>query len=189
MKTEKYNRRRIIMTLTLIALVLFQGIHLAANVQAASHASTDVDLSSEAWTLASFVEDLANYDKKVREADKKATLTRLEFDDLQRTANDLKGRVSGVQNASREIIRKLKAAGQWDNIDAIVLANIPDARFQDFVRRDGFKRTLEEIASGISNLTNEMSNPLRVLRRKVSANKGGKIQVGNLAALVVCVAY
>jgi hypothetical protein len=192
MKTEKYNRRRIIMTLTLIALVLFQGIHLAANVQAASRVSIVADLSSEGRTLDSFVDELSAFDKRHAELSKKASLTRLEFEAHQRTANTLKNRVSAVQNALQDIIRKLKAAGQWDKLDAIILAKTSDSRFQDLARRESFKRLLEAASTGLSAEANEISAPLDSLRNQLKGQAHDNLFTpGNssLALRAIPVAY
>ena len=160
--------------LSLAAVVLVQSMHLSTSARVISSPSaspsgafTEVDLSSESRTLDSFVTDLAKFDRKGVELGKKASLTRAEFAAHEQSANDLKLRVTGIQNALRDAIRKLKAAGQWDNLDQTVLANISDSRFQAFVRSEGFKKTVEETASGLSNDANQISAPLDVLRNKV----------------------
>jgi hypothetical protein len=167
MKNAKPNGRK---TAVLIAAILFlTGLQLATSARTVAGGVAEVDLSAESRSLDSFVNDLGKFDKKNSELSKKATLTRLEFDTHQRDAESLKGRLAGVQNALREAIRKLKAAGQWDNLDQFVLAKISDPRFQELVRRDGFKKTLEEAASQLSNDASEISKPLDLLRNKIRA--------------------
>jgi len=149
-----------------------------------------VDLSSEGRALDAFVNDLVAYDKKGAELGKKASLTRAEFATYERSALDLKPRVSSLQNVLRQIITKLKAAGQFDSIDQIVLAKINDRQFQELVRRDGFKRTLEEAAAGLSNDAKEIDSPLDALRSKVQARGlGFERDSPPLASRAVRVAY
>jgi uncharacterized protein YukE len=169
MKNQKHSTRRAIVTITIAAVVLFQSFNLAINVEATPRPTPEADVSAEGRILDSFADALAALEKKQIELGKKATLTRAEFDAHQRNANDLRNRVSAVQNALQEIIRKLKAAGQWDNLDSLVLAKISDSRFQDFARREGFKRILEAAATGLSTDANEITNPLDSLRNKIRA--------------------
>ena len=129
----------------------------------------DADLSAESRTLDDFLTAVGNFDTKNAELARKESLTREELNTHEGAANDLKQRLSGVQNALREVMRKLKAAGEWDNLDKIVLEKIHDARMQDFIRREGFKRILEQTASGGSTDADEFVRPLNLLRNKVRA--------------------
>ena len=184
------NIRRTIIASTILALMIVS--FAATGARTTSGAVADVDLSAEDRTLNSFVNELGKFDKKNSELSKKASLTRIEFDAHQRDAESLKSRVSGVQNALREVIRKLKAAGQWDNLDQLVLAKISDPKFQDLVRRDGFKRTLEDAASQLSSDADEISRPLDLLRNRVRAQVQDSVfepRNSTLALRAVPVAY
>ena len=171
MRRVSFSYRKLLVICAVIVILLSQNAKTSVAISSSplTAAFADVDLNSESRTLDAFVNDLANLDKKSAELAKKTSLTRAEFDSHLRTADDLKLRLSPVQNALRQIITKLKAAGQWDNLDQIVLAKISDSKFQDLVRRDGFRKTLEEAASGISNDASQITSPLDVLRNKVSA--------------------
>lgn len=159
----------------LAAIISLMSLQLAISARTATGVIADADLSAEDRIIDSFVNDLGKFDKRGLELGKKAALTRLEFDAHQRDADALRNRVSGVQNALREVIRKLKAAGQWDNLDQIVLAKFNDSKFQEFVRRDGFKRTLEDAALNLSGDAGDIAKPLDSLRRKIQAqaSEGG----------------
>ena len=76
----------------------------------------DVDLRNEQQTISRYADDLIVYENQAAELGKRATLANTDFDPLQRKSDDLKGRLSGVQNAVREIVRKLKAANEWDDL-------------------------------------------------------------------------
>lgn len=193
MSKRRFNYRKMTALCAVLATLLIQVATASIATTSPSPAAfTEVDLSSEGRALDAFVNDLITYDKRSAELGRKLSLTRAEFDSHLRTADDLKRRVSSVQNALREAIRKLKAAGQWDNLDQTVLARVSDARFQDFVRREGFKRILEEAASGLSNDATQISSPLDALRNKVTAQSQESIYDTHNSALAsrrVRVAY
>jgi hypothetical protein len=189
MKNTSYLQHRALAVLTLAALVVLHGLHLASSARALSGAAVDADLRTESRTLESYLDDLAKLDKKGLELSKKATLTRVEFEAHQRTADDLKRRLSAVQNALRDAITKLKAAGQWENLDQLVLAKITNAKFQELARRDSFKKTLETAAASLSNNASEIDSPLSVLRDKVRAqNFDAESEISTLASRAVRVA-
>jgi hypothetical protein len=169
MTKQRFNYRKLTAISAVVATILVQVLSTSVATTSASPsvAFTEADLSSESRTLDSFVGDLATFDRKGVELGKKASLTRAEFAGHEQSANDLKRRLSGIQSALREAIRKLKVAGQWDNLDQTVLAKISDPKFQSFVRNEGFKKTLDEAASGLANDANQISASLDVLRNKV----------------------
>jgi hypothetical protein len=192
MKNRKPNRRRVVAYAILAALISLMGLQLATSARTAAAGLADADLSAEDRIIDSFVNDLGKFDKKGLELGKKASLTRLEFDAHQRDAEALRNRVSGVQNALREVIRKLKAVGQWDNLDQIALAKVRNSTFQDFVRGKGLKRTLEDGALNLSGDAGDIAKPLDSLRRKIQAQASdGGFESGSssLASRAVRVAF
>jgi hypothetical protein len=140
-----------------------------ANIQPSpvANPAIDADLNAESRILDTFAGDLGKFDRKGVELAKRSSLTGPDLAEYDRQGDDLKRRLSEVQKTLRQIIIKLKAAGQWDNLDQTLLAKISDSGFQDFVRREGFKRTLEEAASGLSNNPNEILKPVDALRNRV----------------------
>jgi hypothetical protein len=191
MKNTRHNQHKAMVILSLAAIVFLPSLHLTTSARPLPGTVADANLSAESRALDSFLADLAKLDKKSVELSKKSSLTRTEFDAHQRTADDLKRRLSAVQNALRDAITKLKAAGQWEQLDQIVLAKISNSKFQEFVRRDGFKRTLEVAASTLSNDANEIDSPLGILRNKVQAQVQDSIYTpgrGGLALRAVPVA-
>jgi hypothetical protein len=192
MENIKPKRRKVALFLALAAIISLMSLQLAISARTVTGVIADADLSAEDRILDSFVNDLGKFDKKGLELGKKAALTRLEFDAHQRDAEALRNRVSGVQNALREVIRKLKAAGLWDNLDQIALAKVNDPKYQDFVRRDGFKRLLEDAALNLSGGANDIGKPLDLLRRKIQAqaSEGGfEPRNSTLASRAVRVAF
>jgi len=120
---------------------------------------------------------------------KRDSLTKDEFNSAERVAGDLKRRLSGVQNALRDIIKKLKAAGQWEDLD-LRIATISHPKFQAIARENSFKTTLEEAASGLTNDASEISTPLQKLKLKViTQNQDLEPQSQQLAWRLIPVAY
>jgi hypothetical protein len=151
-----------------------------------------VDLNSEGRILDDFVNDLGRFDKRSAELGRKVSLTADEFSTHQRLADDLRRRVSTVQDALRQIVAKLKGGGQFDNLDQTMLAKVSDPDFQAIVRREGFKKVLEEAASRLSNSASEVVSLPDILRNKVRARAADAIfEPGRpaLALRAVPVAY
>ena len=130
----------------LIGLVAVLAIALISSMRPSAATTMapapDVDLRNEQQTISRYADDLIVYENQAAELGKRATLANTDFDPLQRKSDDLKGRLSGVQNAVREIVRKLKAANEWDDIDTRAAARIRDARQRTFFQDGSFKQLL-----------------------------------------------
>jgi hypothetical protein len=175
----------------LAAIALLLSANLTTSARAIAGPVADVDLKAESSTLDAFLTDLVKFDKKGVELARKSTLTQSEFVTYEQSASDLRRRVSSVQDAFRQTIAKLKAAGLYDNIDQTVLAGNGSSKFQAIARRDGFKKTLEEVASGVAGAANEISVS-DSLRGKVRAQvHEPSFEPGNtsLAARAIRVGY
>ncbi len=129
----------------------------------------DPDLSNEVRTLNSFVNDLQSFDKKCALLGKKEIINSIEFNTAQQSGDDIKRRLNGVQTAFQNVIKKLKGAGLWDDLDTRVSARVKDPKFQAVASQESFKKALEEVAGGLSNNASEFVTPLETLRKKVSA--------------------
>ena len=143
--------------------------------------ASDPDLSSEARTIGTFVDDLHTFDKSFATLNQRTTLTNNEINAVERSNDDLKRRLSNVQNAFQEAIRKLKAAGLWDNLDATVLARVKDPKFQAIARQESFKAALEDLAANTANSGNEITAPFDLLRKKVSARLSDRLSEQDLS--------
>ena len=126
------------------------------------------DLSNEERILAKYFDDLVAYDKECTQIGKSARLVSADLDQVQRKSDDLKGRLSTVQDAIREVVRKLKAANEWDELDTNLVARITDSRDKSFFQQNSFKKLLEDSANSFASHGNEISTPLDNLRRKVA---------------------
>lgn len=132
------------------------------------------DLANEKRAIDKYWDDLVAYDQQSATLGKRASFVRADLDPLQRKSDDLKGRLSGVQNTIREIIRKLKAANEWDNLDTSVAALVTDPAKRAFIEQESFKRILEEGSSGLTNRANEISTPLDNLRKRLTSRYGDR---------------
>jgi hypothetical protein len=99
-------------------------------------------------------------------------LVSADLDPLQRRSDDLKGRLSGLQNVIREIVTKLKAANEWSDLDITTAAKITDARQKAYIEQESFKQLLEESSNGLTSHANEISLPLDNLRKKLTSRYG-----------------
>ena len=134
-----------------------------------ANAAPDADLANEERALVKYFDDLVTYDKQTAQLSAKAKLVSADLDPLQRKSDELKGRLSGVQNAVREIVRKLKAANEWDNLNTTVAAGITDPRLKVYLEQDNFKQLLEESSNNLNSHANEISTPLDSLRKKLTS--------------------
>lgn len=157
-------RRGLVALCAALALVAF----CPASAHRAAGERGDADLSSEARTLDSFGDALFKFDLKCAELDKKAALSRTEFERVKSEAADLNGRVGQVQQALRSIVEKLKRAGQWDDFNEAVLQKIRDGRTRHFLNGEGgAKRVLEAAVAQAGGLTGEVNTWRERLKVKV----------------------
>jgi len=171
--------------IALSAMVVLHGLNLVPGVRAITPAKPDADLSSEARALDAFVTDLTRLDARTAELGKKASFTRAEFDSLEIVATGLKRRLSEVQSALGAVIRKLKAADQWNNLNATLLTRTRDSRFQAFVRSEDFKKVLEDSASTLVTDAGQIDSRLAPLRAKVARAQSPGFESDSAAPQVV----
>jgi len=77
-----------------------------------------------------------------------------------------------LQNTIREIVRKLKAANEWNDLDITTAAKITDPSRKSFFQQESFKQLLEESSNGLTGHANEISAPLDDLRKKLVSRYG-----------------
>jgi hypothetical protein len=165
-----FSYRKLAVLGAVLTITLTQSLGISrVTSQPNGGVASDPDLIAEAKILTTYVTDLKSFDRKCALLGKKDGITSDEFAGAQRNGDDLKRRLPDVQNALRETIRKLKAAGVWDDLDAIVLARVKDPKFQAIARQQSFKATLESSASNLGNAGTEIVSPLDVLRKKIAA--------------------
>lgn len=139
-----------------------------------ANAALDADLANEERVLANYVEDLAAYDKLAAELGKRARFVSGDLDPVQRQSDDLKGRLSAVQSAVAEIVKKLKASNEWNDLDKSIAASITDANRRSFFQESSLKQLLDESSTGLTSHANEISRPLDNLRKRLTSRYGNE---------------
>lgn len=151
------------------AVFMLTGAGPAATNRASSLPDLRSDLSTELRTVETYHDDLVTYFNQCAELNKKTSVSRTEIDSLQSKSDSLKSRLPGVQNAISAVMRKLKAANAWDDLDQKLLESTTDSRLLAFFQESSFKRDLEEAAASLGSHANEISAPLDKLRQKLTA--------------------
>ena len=90
-----------------------------------------------------------------------------DLDEVQNRSDDLKRRLSEVQNAVREIVRKLKAANEsltiWIQTYSRALQR---PATKSYFQQNSFKKLLEDASNGLTSYGSDISTPLDGLRRR-----------------------
>ncbi len=129
----------------------------------------NADVANEKRVLAKFSDDLFAYEKECAQLGKRARLVSADLDPIQRRSDELKGRLSEVQSALREIVKKFKAANEWDDLDTRILSRLTDSRDKSFFEQNSFKKLLEDSANSLASYGSDVSVPLDNLRKKLAS--------------------
>lgn len=161
-----------VLAITLIPSVRPSTATNQPPVATAASGADLVNLGNEDRSVAKYFDDLFAYHKQSAQLIKKATLVQADVDPIGRKADDLKGRLSGLQNVIRDIVRKLKAANEWNDLDTRVAASITDASKRSFFQQTSFKQLLEESSNNLTSSGNEISIPVDALRKRLTSRYG-----------------
>ena len=167
----KATRLKLAVIAGLLAVALVASLRsTTATIQpsASDSAAFGVDTSNEERVIGKYLDDLFSYQIECHQASRRQVLRTADIEPLQRKSDDLKNRLSDVQNAVREVIRKLKAANEFDDLDSKLLARVTDANRRSFFQESSFKGDLEYAASNLSSQRDEISLPLDGLRKRVA---------------------
>jgi hypothetical protein len=142
-----------------------------ANDQPAPEAAVPdrTDLSNEDRVLGKYLDDLTLYEKECRLLGKRARLISADLDDVQRRELDLKNRLSEVQKSVGEVVRKLKAANQWNDLNAIIAAGINDPKERREFEELNFKKLLDDGSNSLTSHSHEIGSPLENLRKRLTS--------------------
>ena len=161
--------RKLFVAIAILAMVLLQGFHPATSARSLV-GPTAADLTLEKQTLTSFASDLSGLETKVVQLQTKTTITSLELNSARTSADTLKTRTFQIQQSLQSAIAKLKASGEWENLDPIVLARATNLKVQSFIRNaGGAKRILEDAAVQASRLSLEIDSLVQPLSAKVAS--------------------
>lgn len=168
MTKSRFSHLKTTALIAVFAMTLVPYLRTSAGSRL-SPTVTGADLGNEQRIIAKYVADLAAYDKQTQDLGKRARLVSSDLDGVQKRSEDLKRRLSEVQNAVREIVRKLKAANEFDDLDTNIVSRITDARDKTFFQQNSFKKLLEDSSNGLTGFGSDISTPLDNLRRKVAS--------------------
>lgn len=179
MKRVRFGYLKLSALVAILATTLIPVTHPSAAKTQPTHPSlavTVTDLAPEERVIGKYFDDLVLFDKQSVELGKRARFGSADLDPLQRKSDDLKGRLSGVQNAIREIVKKLKAANEWENLDSLVV--ISDARERSIFKETSFKKLLEDSSNNLTSNASEISTPLENLRKRLTSryDEGAEVQ-------------
>lgn len=165
-----YLKLAAVVTALAMTLVPSMRTSTAKNAPApVANTALGPDLANEERVIAKYFDDLIAYEKQAAEVGKRARLVCADLDSIQRQSDDLKGRLSGVQSAVGEIVKKLKAAHEWNDLDPSIAARITDASQRSFFQQSSFKQLLEGSSSDLSSHANEISLPVENLRKRLTS--------------------
>ncbi|MEW6211902.1 MAG: hypothetical protein AB1631_26335 [Acidobacteriota bacterium] len=155
------------------ALVLCFTI-AATGARTTAMPAADINLSAEEQTIASFDNLLNRFDRSGSDLDRKAAVTRIEFNSVKAQADEIKKQIPQMQQAIRSLISRLDSARLFASVEAKLAAAIRNENVKSSIRaQGGLRRILEQSASQSSGLATEIDSLLEGLTRKVSARDGG----------------
>ena len=179
---SRFSYWRVTAAMAILALTLIPSIRQStARAEPSVATGSSLDLANEERILGRYYDDLVSYKKHTLELGKRARLVSTDLDEAQNRSEDLKRRLSEVQNAVREIVRKLKAADQWASLDTTILARITDARDKSYFQQNSFKKLLEDSSNDLTSYGSDITTPFDNLRRKLTSRTGSS----NGEALIV----
>jgi hypothetical protein len=171
MMNSRFTYLKMTAAISILAVTLIPTIRQSTAKSRPTSLGTgnSLDLANEERILAKYHDDLVNYNTHTRELGKRARLVNTDLDEAQNRSEDLKRRLSEVQNAVREIVRKLKAADQWSSLDSTILAQITDAGDKSYFQQNSFRKFLEDASNDLTSYGSEISSPLDTLRKKLAS--------------------
>ncbi len=175
MKRVRFNYWKLTAVVAVLAITISAGGRPSTATKQPPLAVTeapDADLANEERALAKYFDDLIAYQSECAKLGKQAVLEHIHINPVQAKSDALTNRLPGLQNTVREIVKKLKAANEWDNLNTTVAAGITDPSRKSFFQQESFKQLLEESSNGLTGHANEISAPLDDLRKKLVSRQG-----------------
>ena len=170
---------KLIAVVAFLAIALVPSMHssMAGSVPTFVSPGANLALGNEERVLAKYFDDLFAYETQCVQLGKRAAVANADINPLQARSDDLKARLSEVQNTVREIVRKLKAANEWDDVDTATASAIDDSGLKSLFQRTSLKRLLEDSSNTLASQANEISGPLDRLRKRSTSRYGDGFEV------------
>ena len=169
MKRVRFNYWKLTAVVAVLAITIIAGVRPSTATKQPPLAATPADFSNEERALAKYFDDFVAYDSECAKLGKQAVLEHIHINPIQAKSDDLKRRLPELQNTIREIVKKLKAAKEWDDLDTTIAAQIKDGTSNTFFKQESFKQILEESSNNLNSHGNEISIPLENLRKKLTS--------------------
>lgn len=167
---SKFNYLKVAAALAVMAITLTPSPRAATAKSALLRAGIpNADLTREERVLSRYLDELFAYEKECAQVGKRARLVNEDLEPVQRKSEDLKRRLPGVQDAIREIVRKLKAANEWTDLDTNIAARLTDARDKSYFQENSLKKLLEGASNNLTSHASEISAPVDNLRRRLTS--------------------
>jgi hypothetical protein len=159
MKIQGLNYRKALTALVALAILVAQNFTFTARA-----AAPDIDLSNEQRSLSGLLGDLTRLDDLASTLKARGRLTAQDKTRLTSEGENVKRRIVDGTSNIRSAINKLKAAGLWQNLDALVAAKIKSAKLRSFIEQEGgARKLLETAADRINQLRGEIDQSIRDL--------------------------
>lgn len=165
---SQFSHLKLTALIAVFAMTLVPYLRTSAGSRL-SPTVTGADLGNEQRIIARYINDLVAYDKETQALGKRARLVSSDLDGVQNRSEDLKRRLSEVQNAVREIVRKLKAANEFEDLDANIVSRITDARDRTYFQQNSFKKLLNDASNDLTSYDNDITTPFENLRKKLTS--------------------
>ena len=188
MRNTTFHRHNFKAALAIAALLVLQSLFTNADARESSGVATDLNISAEQRELARFSDDLLTFNQQVLTLSKKARLTSSELASARSSGNTLKQRIAAAQQNFRSVIAKLKAANQWERLDAKLTALITDSGLRSILQSEGgAKKIWEDLANNLGSLAQEIDGDVQKLSGRVQSQSSSSED--ELRARAVRVAY
>jgi hypothetical protein len=124
------------------ALCVVVAIVLTQSVRPSLATGTDdafkkVKIDFETQTINKYCENLITFLKRVDELERRTSVSNAEVAEVTQTASALKKRAPEVAQSVESMIKKLKAAGLWSNLNTLIRTKIKNDRALSLLTQNG----------------------------------------------------
>ena len=170
MGVSKFNSRKSNLTGVIALVLVLQTLVSGTNASMATGVVADLKISAEVREIERFDDDLFTFSDQILNLKKKSRLTSAELAAARSTGTGIKQSIAAAQINFRSIIAKLKAANQWEALDAKVNGILTSGPSRSiFQRAGGAKKLYEELANNLGQLSQEIEGDVQRLSSRVQS--------------------
>src|SRR5690349_7347103 len=134
MTRVRFNYWKLTAVVAVLAITHIAEVRPSTETKQPPPADTPANPSIEEQALTKYFDDFVAYDSECAKLGKQAVLDHIHINPIQAKSDDLKSRLPGLQNTIREIVKKLKAAKEWDDLDTAIATQIKDGASNTFFK-------------------------------------------------------